>query len=137
VRSKRLFLRIFCATGILLLCGVVWFTYGLISVVHEWNGAAAEVESLGAEVRRLLLAPKYIYFDPGIDDAALLSARPALKKLVTVEHVHLTDTQISDAGLANLKVMHSLNRVVLTRTAVTAEGIADLTKRFPHIEINK
>ena len=135
MNANGVFRRFLWASIAVLLSALLWFAYGIISVVHELNSAAAYLESLGAEVNGIFWAPKYIYFGHETDDATMELAQPSLTKLWTVDEVHLTDTQITDHGLANLSVMHNLRRVVLTRTAVTDQGIEDLSGRFPNAEI--
>ena len=54
-----------------------------------------------------------------------------------VVEVHLNRKKISDAGLADIKALTNLTSLPLSRTKVTAEGVADLQKSLPNCKISK
>jgi hypothetical protein len=49
--------------------------------------------------------------------------------------LNLTDTRVSDAGLAHLKGLTNLTTLQLERTQVTTEGVAELKKSLPDANI--
>jgi Leucine-rich repeat (LRR) protein len=49
----------------------------------------------------------------------------------------LSGTGVTDAGLAHLKSLTRLQRVYLSRTKVTAKGVAELQKAIPGLKVNR
>lgn len=49
--------------------------------------------------------------------------------------LHLGSTAVSDAGLQQLESLTTLKDLKVTRTPVTADGVAALKKKLPHTEI--
>ena len=61
-----------------------------------------------------------------------------LKGLTSLRGIVLKDTGITDAGLAQLKDLKALQHLILVHeTQVTADGMADLDKALPNLEIRR
>ena len=52
-----------------------------------------------------------------------------------LKFLHLGSTQISNAGLPQLSELKSLDKLVVTRTAVNQEGVDKLQPELPDTEI--
>ncbi len=70
-------------------------------------------------------------------DKDLERIAPFLKQFNNIEHINLTRTAVSDAGLDHLKHMTKLQLLILNGTKVTHAGIADLKKALPKLQIEK
>jgi hypothetical protein len=69
--------------------------------------------------------------DSGITDAGLAH----LKNLPKLEWLRLDGTEVTDAGLEHIKGMPQLRLIHLYATHVTERGVADLRKALPNLEI--
>lgn len=66
-----------------------------------------------------------------IDDAKLRFLTP----LTSLVYLELFGSKITDAGLVHLKPLRELKNLLLRRTEVTDEGVANLKKALPNLEI--
>jgi hypothetical protein len=57
-------------------------------------------------------------------------------RLNELEELHISGTQITDAGLVHLHGFSKLKVVSAIETGVTFEGAMDLRKRFPTLSIS-
>ena len=60
---------------------------------------------------------------------------PQVCRLQNIWYMSVEDAPISDAGLKHLHGLNRLRRLGLTRTHVTAAGVAELQKALPNCEI--
>jgi hypothetical protein len=58
-----------------------------------------------------------------------------LEDHVRLETLWLHDTNISDAGLAHLHSLKSLQQLELMKTRVTAAGVAELQRHLPDLRV--
>ena len=54
-----------------------------------------------------------------------------------MEHINLSQTAVTDAGIVHLKGMTKLQLLIVNGTKVTDAGIADLKKALPKLEVEK
>jgi RNA polymerase sigma factor (sigma-70 family) len=89
---------------------------------------AAQLEKLGGEIERGVVAINLVATKVTDDDLNSLSIFPNLQTL------HLHHTSIGDAGIANLKEVKSLTTLDLFDTRVTDAGLQHLAEWMPHLE---
>jgi WD40 repeat protein len=102
------------------------------------TSAAAEVQRLGGEVVRndahqiieVQLAGREI------DDARLAELVPYLVGLPKLKSVMLMSNDISDEGLLHLQKLTQVETVYLAGTKVTSDGVAQLNKRLPSLNVD-
>ena len=58
-----------------------------------------------------------------------------LKKMQSLEFLHLGSTAVSDAGLPQRGPLGSRPELKVTRAGVTAEGVSELQKKLPGTQI--
>ena len=60
---------------------------------------------------------------------------PVIAGMPKLTFLHLGSTGVSDAGLVHLEGLTALQKLVVTRTAVTEAGAAALQAKIPGLEI--
>ena len=78
------------------------------------------------------VAAKYRTF---VERLKAISPVEAVAKLQQLTTLGLDNTQITDAGLKELAEVHKLKYLVLIKTKVTKEGVAELKKALPNCKI--
>ncbi len=63
--------------------------------------------------------------------------RGGLKVLTKLSGLSLSDTNVTDAGLAHLKELKSLSSLDVTGTRVTDAGIKELKQALPGLTIDR
>ena len=58
-----------------------------------------------------------------------------MESLTQLDSLCLNHEAITDAGLVHLKELRALKRLELTNTGVTDAGVAELQKALPHCQI--
>ena len=101
-------------------------------VVADWS-TASEAEFVGHLLAIVESAGDTLTFleainisDTAITDAGLAQIEP----LAGIMGLNLSGTKITDAGLEHLKYMGHLTKLDLSRTAVTEAGVAQAKKTF-------
>ncbi len=84
------------------------------------------VECYGEDSFVSLVAVKSAWPPGGVSDAELSRAIPLLCELPELESLDLTGSEITDAGVAELKRIRSLRRICLSHARVSDRGIASL-----------
>jgi RNA polymerase sigma factor (sigma-70 family) len=92
------------------------------------DGKAAQLEKLGGEIERDVVAINLVATKVTDDDLRSLNIFPYLQTL------HLHHTSIGDAGLINLEGVKSLTTLDLFDTRVTDIGLKHLAAWMPHLE---
>ena len=73
----------------------------------------------------------------GVNDADVMTMRPALDQLPNLAILNLSSSCITDEGLAELRGLTGLRRLDLRDTKVTIDGIASLQRSLPHLVVEK
>jgi hypothetical protein len=119
-----------------------WFALACLLALGAFGGCGATVSAEQKEVIAKIqdLGGRVDYKRGGYEvdltksavenqDLALLTKIPNLKIL------DLGGTRVSDEGMQHLYAISSLEQVSVRRTAVTHEGIANLKKALPKVEV--
>jgi uncharacterized protein (TIGR03067 family) len=92
-----------------------------------------ELERIAPSLKRLSNITGLHLYDSKVTDAGLAN----LKGINNIEHINLSRTTTTDAGLAHLRGMTKLHLLIVTGTKVTDAGIAELKKALPKLEVEK
>jgi hypothetical protein len=65
------------------------------------------------------------------------AAMAELSGVASLQSLVLRDAPLTDAGLATLKGLENLQSLTLTRTQVTNEGLADLRRALPDLTVER
>jgi len=102
---------------------------GMVVVLFE-DGSFGDAEL--ASLENLEFATSFNAPDAQLTDRGLAQLASVGQRIATLE---LIGNPITDAGLAHLKQMKSLNFVVVDRTQVTAAGVEELRTALPDLNV--
>ena len=146
-RPKKFFLIFLCSiVGILLLLLLLRPLQSELSRHRQAQQAAFEIQNLGG---RVSWNPKMEIIETIVRDKALSRitdvhfTNPSfpdenwlvLKELPQRFGLQVEGPQFTDASLEYLKYVKLLNYLVLNKTSVTDQGVADLIESLPHITV--
>jgi WD40 repeat protein len=132
---------LFIAPIVAVLCYPGYLLYSWWVISRSMN----EIEAAGGRV-----TPSDVMAGPGfgsarvyhvdfsgakLTDEKLAAAVPPLKHLGRIRFLNLRGTQVGDLGLKSLEGLPIVDLVDVSKTRVTANGIADLRKRFPLLNV--
>jgi hypothetical protein len=140
------------AKGTLRICGVAFSVLtgivAMAALVNLWNVAAASrpiraaggaVHTGGDDINQVLGLTAITWVDfagPAFADSDLERLAPSLRRFPKLAVITLTNTNVTDAGLKNFYGIESLKVLHLWNTPVTPEGLAELQRALPTLQID-
>ncbi|AGA29156.1 hypothetical protein Sinac_5001 [Singulisphaera acidiphila DSM 18658] len=141
MRKLRL-LTIKCFVAFLIV-GCVCQIVVVVEQVRAWRKAVAPFETLGARVSATggddmgRLAGRKgvsrIIFRENVGDAELAGLVKRMERFPNLDTLVLEGPKVTDAGLAHLKSLKQLGKILLYNTRVTDQGKADLQRELPNL----
>ena len=112
-------------------------------IEESWTAAVLRMEQEREAVEELRKLGGIVdYSGPGalvqLGGTKIADADLAIvKRVYSARYISLYDTAISDVGLVHLRNLENLERLDLSHTQVTAEGVASLQRVLPSVAIYK
>lgn len=142
MRKARL-LAIKCLVAFLVVgCGCQIVT--VVEQMRAWGKAVAPFEALGARVSATggddmgRLAGREgvsrIMFSENVGDVELARLVKRMEQFPNLDTVVLEGPKVTDAGLAHLKSLKQLRKLLLYNTRVTEKGKADLQQELSNLD---